>query len=203
MSISERKDREKKEKKELILAAALRMFIEEGYAKTSIRKIAHAIDYSTGTIYLYYKDKDEILYEVQAFCYGKLFEAFRKKANNKEPLKRLHQLCETYIDFGLANPEFYDLMFIIRAPTNVDEKEHKENGLDCLNYLSDCLRTCIEQGLLLIKELDFAVLQVWSTVHGLVSLYLRCRLKIMIPDDENVNDVLVKTMENYLRTITA
>jgi len=78
MEVTERKEREKTEMRELITAAAMKMFLEDGYAKTSIRGIADAIEYSPGTIYLYFKDKDELLYEVQADAYGRLLEVFQK-----------------------------------------------------------------------------------------------------------------------------
>lgn len=202
MGISERKKRAKEGMKELIRAAALKMFLEDGYAKTSIRNIADAIEYSPGTIYLYYKDKDELLYEVQAFCYGQLLEAFRKEAKSKDPLKKLYQICKTYINFGFDNPEFYDLMFIIRAPTNVDEEVHKANGGECLNYIKNCLEDCINKDLLRTQDVELAILQIWSTVHGLVSLDLRCRLKEMIGKDETMQEKLIRTIENYLKSIT-
>jgi AcrR family transcriptional regulator len=53
MGISDRKEREKQEMKQLIIDAAMRMFVEDGYEKTSIRNIADKIEYSPGTIYLY------------------------------------------------------------------------------------------------------------------------------------------------------
>lgn len=115
MGVIERKEREKTEMRELITAAAMKMFLEDGYAKTSIRGIADAIEYSPGTIYLYFKDKDELLYEVQADAYGRLLEVFQKEATSTDPLQKLHQLGRAYINFGLKNPELYDLMFINRS----------------------------------------------------------------------------------------
>lgn len=188
--------------RDLIRAAALKMFLEDGYAKTSIRRIADAIEYSPGTIYLYYKDKDELLYEVQGLAYGKLFDAFKVEANSPDPLEKLHQLGKSYIKFGLNNPELYDLMFIIRSPTNVDEKIHKDNGAGCLNYLVDCLSECMDRKLLRFTDLQMATLQIWSTVHGLVSLNLRCRLKIMFESEDEVSEVLFRTVENYITAVT-
>ena len=52
MGITDRKEREKQELKELILKEAKAVFLEEGYEKTSIRKIADRIEYSPTTIYL-------------------------------------------------------------------------------------------------------------------------------------------------------
>ena len=64
MGITDRKEREKQELKDLILKEAKAVFLEEGYEKTSIRKIADRIEYSPTTIYLYFKDKSELLLEL-------------------------------------------------------------------------------------------------------------------------------------------
>lgn len=202
MGISERKEREKTEMKKLITDAAMKTFLADGYDKTSIRNIAESIEYSPGTIYLYYKDKDELLYEVQRQAYGELLAVFRANAKSSDPLERLAQLGRSYIDFGLENPELYDLMFIIRAPTNVDENKFEDNGAATFAYLSSCLEECIEAGLLIFKAPQQAVLQVWSMVHGLVSLNLRCRLKVWNKDQQDIRQVLHQAHEEYLKTIT-
>ncbi len=200
MGISDRKNREKKEMQQLILTAALKMFLEEGYAKTSIRNIAEAIEYSPATIYLYYKDKDELLYEVQREAFDKLLTAFQTKANSKDPLKRLKQIFHTYVEFGFANPELYDLMFIIRAPTNVDEK-HKENGDQAFAYLVDCLKECMDKKLLRMKDPMLSGLQCWAMAHGLVSLNIRCRLKVMNLDEKQLEQVINAAMNEYFLLI--
>lgn len=202
MGISERKEREKTEMKQLIMSAALKMFLEDGYAKTSIRNIADAIEYSPGTIYLYYKDKDELLYEVQGFAYGELLAAFRKNATSKNPVERLTQIGKTYVNFGLDNPELYDLMFIIRAPMNVDETIHKANGDATFTFLINCLEECISQNLLRLKDVKMGALQVWSMSHGMVSLNLRCRLKIMEMTENQVRETLAASIEDYIESIT-
>jgi AcrR family transcriptional regulator len=200
MGISERKEREKIDKKQLIRSAAMKMFLEDGYAKTSIRNIADAIEYSPGTIYLYYKDKDELLYEVQREAFGKLLEEFKAKAKHKDPVKRLMQIGKTYVAFGLANPELYDLMFIIRAPTNVDQELHKDNGEATYIYLLDCLKECIDKDLLRVNDLNLCGLQTWAMAHGLVSLDLRCRLK-MVGDEKAMPKILNSAIESYVKLL--
>ena len=74
MGILERKERDRVEMRERIINVAIEMFVKEGYEKTSIRNIAEKIEYSPATIYLYYKDKDELLYDVQAQAFEKLDE---------------------------------------------------------------------------------------------------------------------------------
>jgi AcrR family transcriptional regulator len=200
MGISERKERDKSDMKRLIRSAAMKMFLEDGYSKTSIRKIAESIEYSPGTIYLYYKDKDELLYEVQRDAFGKLLEQFKAKAKHKDPLKQLLQIGKVYVNFGMEHPELYDLMFIIRSPMNVDEKLHEDNGGATYFYLIDCLKKCFEKDLLRVNDIDEAGLQVWAMAHGLVSLNLRCRLK-MLTEEKTVQQTLNDALENYLKLL--
>lgn len=202
MGITERKERDRVEMRQRIIDAAIQMFLEEGYEKTSIRNIAEKIEYSPATIYLYYKDKDELLYDVQGQAFEKLDLAFHEKATATDPIKRLEQIMETYIRFGKNNPELYDLMFIIRAPMNVmKEKEIWENGHDSFGFLVQCISECIEKKLIRYDDVMIAALSVWSMGHGLVSLDLRCRFKVMEMDEEMIAASIEKSVCEYLKLI--
>ena len=126
---------------------------------------------------------------------------FKERATSKDPLEKLGQMCKTYVSFGLDNPELYDLMFIIRAPMNVDAEEHKDNGGDCFGFLMSCLEDCMKKDLLIFNDLNQAALQVWAMGHGLVSLNIRCRLKMLIPTDEAIRHTLNASIEEYLKSI--
>jgi AcrR family transcriptional regulator len=201
MGIVERKERDKQEMRQRIIDAAMHMFLEDGYNKTSIRNIAEAIEYSPATIYLYYKDKDELLYEVQRQAFDKLYETLAKEASDPDPWRRLEQICKSYVRFGLANEELYDLMFIIRSPMNVDEKIHETNGKDCFGYVINCLTECIENGLVKFTDPGIGMLSIWAMGHGLVSLQVRCRLKVLDMADGDVMAALDKSIETYLSHI--
>jgi len=203
MGISERKEREKLEMRRRILDAAMNMFLEDGYDKTSIRNIAEKIEYSPATIYLYFKDKDELLYEVQKDAFQKLDEVFRAHCTATEPLERLKQICHTYIRFGNEHPELYDLMFIIRAPMNVvEEKEMWDNGSEAFDFLVQCLQQCIDQKLIKYNDVMIAALSVWSMGHGLISLNIRCRFKVMEMDEAQVSQAISFSIEEFLRVIS-
>lgn len=203
MGIADRKEREKLEMKRLIMDAAMRMFVEAGYEKTSIRNIAERIEYSPATIYLYYKDKDELLYDVQAQGFAQLLTAFQQNATSKEPLKKLEQMCKEYVRFGMEHPDIYDLMFIIRAPMNkLEESGAKwDNGEACFQFLVETLEQCMEQKLIKFTDKMVGALSVWSMVHGLVSLNVRCRIKVSHLDEADLPEVMNMTIENYLKMI--
>lgn len=185
-----------------IIDAAISMFAEEGYDKTSIRRIADKIEYSPATIYLYYKDKDELLYDVQKVVFDQLFAVFKKEVTETKPFERLKQIAYSYVNFGRMHPELYDLMFIIRAPMNViEEKENWKNGDDCFDFLLNCLDECIQQDLIRFDNKMLAAISIWGMVHGLVSLDVRCRLKVMQMLPEDVDGVIHASVEQYLNLI--
>lgn len=205
MGIADRKEREKLEMKRLIMEASMRMFLEVGYEKTSIRNIAEKIEYSPATIYLYYKDKDELLYDLQAQAFEQLFETFKEKATGRSPMKKLEQIAKAYVQFGLEQPDLYDLMFIIRSPMKKLEREDGseawDNGASCFNFLLEVIQQAIDQKMIKFKDRSVAALSIWSMVHGLVSLNVRCRLKVMDMEEDGIVGAIDVTIDEYLKMI--
>src|SRR5581483_634392 len=62
MGIKERQTREREAVRAAILKAARTLFLSEGYANVSMRKIAEQIEYSPGAIYSYFPSKEEIFF---------------------------------------------------------------------------------------------------------------------------------------------
>ncbi len=60
MGIKERRAREKNQRRESILEAAIKVYAQEGYHAITMEKIAEAAELGRATLYLYFKTKDEI-----------------------------------------------------------------------------------------------------------------------------------------------
>lgn len=56
-----RRQREREERYQTILRAAEKLFYEEGYHQTSINKISDLAEVSVGTVYFYFKNKEDLL----------------------------------------------------------------------------------------------------------------------------------------------
>jgi len=188
MGIAERKGKQKLEIRKQILDASMKLFIEEGFDNVTIRKIADLIEYSPTTVYLYFKDKNEIFYSLHEMGFQKFAMMNQPLTQIANPITRLHKMGETYIDFGLANPEFYDVMFIQRAPmkalaemTNCDWTP----GENALKLLKDTISEAMEKKLIMpANNIDSVAMAIWGMVHGLVSLAIRERFDKLgeIPD---------------------
>jgi len=178
MTIAERKQREKEEMRGLILDAARKVFLEKGYAQASIRSIAEETEYSPGTIYLYFKDKDEIFHALHEEGFRRMLEKMQPLEHVPDPLERLKAMGRVYLEFARNNKDLYDLMFIIQAPIKHEEQTEKwQMGQRTLEYLKNVLRDCQAKGHFKNQDVEYLSFAIWSTVHGMSALYCRDRCK--------------------------
>src|SRR5580704_8533698 len=114
MGSKQRRAREKEGLREEILDAARTLFVKEGYESVSIRKIAEKIEYSPGTIYLYFHDKAEILAQISEETFSRLEQklAAINRDQSADPLERVRRGLRAYIRFGLEHPNRYVLTFV-------------------------------------------------------------------------------------------
>jgi AcrR family transcriptional regulator len=203
MGITERREKQKTEIRKMILDASMKLFVEQGFENVSIRKIADLIEYSPTTVYLYFKDKDEILFNLHELGFQKMAICNEGLDGIKNPLLRLHKMGENYIKFGLSNPECYDLMFIQRGPMAVVEQTVKcewKSGDITLGKLKDTIREGMDKGLIVKGDLDAVAMAIWSMVHGLVSLAIRDRFNKLVPP-ETVVPMMHQALNWLLDTI--
>src|ERR1044072_333936 len=189
MGITERKEKQKLEIRKAILDASMKLFVEQGYENVSIRKIADLIEYSPTTVYLYFKDKNEILFELHEVGFHKMAEYNAELWTIKNPLVRLHKMGEFYMKFGLENPAFYDLMFILNAPMEalqVVEKCEWKSGDQALGKLKETIQECMDKNLIEKGDVDGISMAFWSLVHGMVSLAIRNRFDKLVTADQMV-----------------
>src|SRR5262245_36176540 len=178
MTIATRKQREKEEMRSLILDSARKVFLEKGYSQTSIRSIAEEMEYSPGTIYLYFKDKDEIFHALHEEGFRRLLEKMQPLEHVPDPFERLKAMGRVYLEFARNNKDLYDLMFIIQAPIKHEEEPEKwQMGQRTLDYLKNVLRQCQDNGHFKNQDVEYLSFAIWSTVHGMAALYCRDRVK--------------------------
>jgi AcrR family transcriptional regulator len=180
MGVIQRREREKVEMRQRIVDAAINMYLEEGYDKLSLRGIAQRIEYAPGTIYLYFKDKDELFHAMHEWAFERLFEKFNETTAIADPLDRLREIGYVYMKFAFDNPELYDLMFILNEPmcAHKDELNVWKCGEKAYEFLRDTVKVCFERRLLRGDNVEMITFSMWSAVHGMVSLKLRNRLNI-------------------------
>ncbi len=203
MGVKERKERDRQGMREKILQSAHHLFLDKGFEDISIRNIAEAIEYSPATIYLYFKDKNEIFFAL----HGEAFKIFNSYLGEvmliKDPMDRLIKLGEKYIEFTFAHPRYYNIMFIMEAPMNCDENsEDWQEGAKAHCFLEGVVEECKKNGH--FKNLNTKILSftIWSYMHGMCSLALRNRMRIYPEAErESIRKKSFKQFTNLLKAL--
>lgn len=189
MGITDRKDREKEDLHKSILKAAREVFLEKGYHQTSIRNIAEKIEYSPTTIYLYFKDKDAIFYALHTEGFVMLNSKMSVLFSVADPLERLKAMGRIYLEFARQNPDFYDLMFVQKAPIEfLEEQEPWKEGQSAFDGLKYTIQECMDKGELNFKNAEVGAFVIWSAMHGMCTLSNRERCKVI--SLENQEDII-------------
>ena len=176
MGVRERRARQKKYLRQEILDAASELFVRDGYENVSMRRIAERIEYSPTTIYLYFKDKSELLEQVCRETFGRLVQRLGKIMEQPgDPVERLERGLQAYIEFGLENPHHYRATFMMVLPEGFDDEEmHKEDspGMQAFAFLTRGLTDCIKAGKMPSMNVELAAQTVWAGIHGITSLLI-------------------------------
>jgi AcrR family transcriptional regulator len=139
--------------------------------------VAQKIEYTPTTIYLYFKDKDELCAAVCEETFGGLLKALeRAERKYSDPLEQLRAGCRAYIEFGLAHPDQYRVSFMLRVhrqPTP-EEMQNMPNtaGGKAYNSLRAGVETCIAQGKFRAADADAVSQALWAAIHGITSLLI-------------------------------
>lgn len=170
----ERRAREKQALRESILRAAGDVFLERGYDGLSMRHVAERIGYTATTIYLYFRNKDDLLFALLNEGYAELGRRLAAAAAaERDPLRRLTAIGRAYIAFGLERPSLYQVMFMRRADflaARLSEKQSER--VNPFNVLAQAVAAAMEAGVLKPGDVMTCAMSLWAVVHGLVSLAL-------------------------------
>lgn len=169
----DRREHEKQELRQAILDAAGALFLEHGYAGFSLRQVAELIGYSPGTIYLYFQDKDDLLFHVADTGF-QLFNQRQRAAaaSSCRPDEQLRAMGRAYIAFGLEHPAYYRLMFVERPDLLFrDRAAQAATWLGALEAYQQVFQAAVAAGVLRRAGTVQAMSDAWwATLHGMVAI---------------------------------
>ncbi|MFN9847320.1 MAG: TetR/AcrR family transcriptional regulator [Alphaproteobacteria bacterium] len=167
------------ERREEILAAALRLFGEYGLYGVSTRQIAQAVGVSQPTLYAYFSSKDEIAAELHARAFRELEARLKLGVRDVDTLEAVATSLRIYIDFGLENPDAYRVAFMIEGPHGrvavagpADESDVSIPGHTAFDILRRMIADLHALGLGGGDDPERMAQSIWAGMHGLVSLLI-------------------------------
>ena len=167
------------ERREEILAAALKLFTEFGIYAVSTRQIAQAVGISQPTLYAYFPTKDDIGHELQDRAFALLAEKLAAGDHGQiDNLDGVVRMLRIYVDFGLENPDMYRIAFMSEGQ-HLGKLRHEPKDLAALpavqatyGVLRGELAKLHARGLTVDLDVETLTQSAWTTMHGLVSLLI-------------------------------
>ncbi len=157
-----------------ILEAAERIFVEYGYEGATIRKIADEVGVSSTALYMHFRDKSEILLEICQNAFEKLMaKDLQVEARKEPPAQKVRHMLEAYMEFGLANPNAYRLVFLTRPQeaTEGAQTVAQKLGRQVFDRFEKVLEELHASGQLKIDPV-VAAQTLWAGCHGIVALII-------------------------------
>lgn len=170
MKTGARTKRKREQQRQDILVAARELFLREGSAHFTMRKLAREVGCVPGTLYLYFKDKNDLIAVLVEESFERLMNDLERPRPDKSPLVRLNEIMHAYIEFGLANPDHYHFAFILRRTTDLEKARPRPHRSYYL--LLDTVRECVERQLVRQVDPNVAAQGVWVGIHGVTSLMI-------------------------------
>ncbi len=154
-------------RRDQIVRAAVGLFSERGYFQTTMDDIAKAADVSKGLIYLYFKDKNDVLFYTLRFVLD-MYEsdvapALVSKHNPLAALRiALYGLCR------LTNEHVQETVLAYRSSKDLSKRQRLEIKIresKIGRVFRGCLEACIHERLMLPLNLDIMVYQYIMFCH--------------------------------------
>jgi AcrR family transcriptional regulator len=195
--------------RERILKEALFIINKDGYANLSMRKLALRLGFTAKTIYNYYSNKDELYLMVLIKGFQELTEQFRAAyLSSENPVEKMRSAVHAYVRWGIENKHYYNIMFSMDTPKYTDYVGTKMEGVaDQQNRIAlqvaeigtaILTEIALYNGSISTDEVPYRLLHVWSTLHGMVSLYIS-RVTLEVWDLQGAID---RILEEALRPFT-
>ena len=204
-----RREREKQATRELILDAARELFAHEGYDAVTMRRIAEKIEYSPTAIYLHFADKDALIHELCVADFLVLAQAFQPIALVADPIERIKLAGRAYVEFALAHPDHYRLMFMTPVRPLDEAKLAEGRKGDPAQDAYAFLRIAVVEGLAQgrfragLDDPDLICQTLWAGMHGVAALHIALSTDSWVdwrPAEARIAAMLETLFSGILRT---
>lgn len=201
MGIAERRVREREALRTRIIEAARDILSERGLDGLSMRSIAERIEYSPGTIYLYFRDKSELVGEVIRAGFERMGEYMEEEVSavglEASPMEHHRAMGRAYAKFALENTAYFRVMFELPTVPNagcMDDGETGCPGGTNPGLVGEIIQRATDEGFY-EGDMESWTLVAWGVIHGLTSLYLSGHLAHRIVEHEEFLRMVERSMD--------
>ena len=181
MSSQDRREKERESRRSAILKAARKLFFDRGFKSVTVDNIAAKAEVSKGSVYLYFKSKEEIYTQILINDSIATFEDFKIKFSARETpaADLLLEFSDHYINYFLNENELFRILmtFMLHADDMILTDEQNSQLLqttnDNIKFVSEILQKGIDSGEFLpIINIWQTQNAIWGLLNGIISLFL-------------------------------
>jgi AcrR family transcriptional regulator len=176
--------------------AAAKLFLEEGEAALSMRRLAAEVGCSPMAPYRHFADKEALVAAIRAQAFDRLAEALDGVAQDNR--HRAADIGDAYVRFARENPAAYKLMFDLAQPDEAAYPELAAAAARARIAMSGYVRELVEAGVLIGDPVELGYV-FWAAIHGLIVLDLAGR----IPADPGFEALRRRTLGALMRGLRA
>jgi AcrR family transcriptional regulator len=191
-----------------IVSGALALIDRTGSDEAvTLRAVAREIGIAAPSIYAHFPDREAIVAAVVGRIFDELTAAIADGTNlaGDDPVDRLIAGCEAYVDFGLAQPARYGVLFSGRRTAAQDHEPAAPvppgpgglpamAGAQAFALLVDAIEACVTAGASASSDVVADATAVWVALHGTVSLRTSLSGRFPWPDRAGFVRGLVLTL---------
>lgn len=180
MGTEERKAREKERRRNNIIDAAERVIFAKGIDQATMEEIAEEAELSKGTLYLYFKNKNELYMAITQRGSEILNRRFAKIfTGDHTGIELIRLMGDTYLDFVRNHPDYFNAFIYYESLKDAEELENSEMAQTCennmreaMNYMVRCLQIGMQDGTIddSYDPKELAIL-VWASTRGITNIH--------------------------------
>jgi AcrR family transcriptional regulator len=197
MNAKARREKHRDELRTLILQSAREIFVRDGYESFSMRKLAQKIEYSPGSIYLHFKNKEELFESLVEESFGRLLKVLTRISNGHadlDPVESLKKGLRTYVDFGLRNPNDYRFAFLLRRP--LQRRPYKVHP--AFDVMRTMVGRCVKKNRFRAVDVEMTSQALWAAIHGITSLLIQRPTFPWVAKRELIDQVIDNAVDNLI-----
>lgn len=139
----------KSDKYQKILDGALKVFAKKGFYQSKVSEIARLADVADGTIYLYFRNKDDILISLFEVVMQKAIDRFEEAmAGEEDPRRKLEIFALTHLSMIESNREAAEILQVeVRQSSKFLKDYHNEKFIQYLGMITDIVAEGQAKGL--------------------------------------------------------
>jgi TetR/AcrR family fatty acid metabolism transcriptional regulator len=195
--MARKKDEEKRKK---ILDAATKVFARVGFSNTRIQDVAQEAGIAHGTVYLYFKSKDDLFISIFQESLGELIDYISSEVQKKDSAEdKLRRMISLQLDIIEENPDLTKLILIEFPRTgNFLNDKNIDVLSNYIDVIGDILKNGIEEGIFSTNvKPDIIATMIYAAIQGIATRWILDGMSYSIKTmDVEISEIFLKGLKS-------